>query len=138
MEPIFMIHVVTDEPVVLNNWHGFGSRRRTNTDIIPVVTGHEEIELCYTIVDPDAITVAVDGFICDSQNRPIGVYLQACYEDQKKDYGRYELLLNHTLTIRLPRIEQTIFGEDEETSVYNLTLCDWQPEKIQPGCADMD
>ena len=122
MDPVFTIEVEIDAPDELNMWQGWSTHRYHETDVVPVVTGREEIEICSTKEVWDWINFAVDGFIRDSQSRPVGVFIQSYYEKERKEYGRYELLLGLPLTITLPTLTPSIVGDDEDTCIYKLTL----------------
>ena len=122
MEPVFMLDIFSDGPVKRSLYCGFSQDRQIETDTVPIVTGHEELEICYSLDLKDAIVIETDGFIRDSQGQPIGVYLRAYYENQKTDYGRYELLLDQTLTVTLPEFIMSVIGEEEDISNYKFTL----------------
>ena len=132
MEPVFTMHVVCDSPC-MQRWSGNSRERDIDTEDIPIVTGREQI--CYEPYLWDETVIKADGVIYDAQGQAVGIFLQSYYieakgegyklfyREEKKE--RYELLLDHTLTIRIPTAYTTIEILDEyetDTCIYDLTL----------------
>ena len=118
METVFLLRVTADEPEEAGGYNGFTSNRTKESFTIHVVNGQEEIRWIQDVWE--SIEFRVNGFVCDSDGEPIGIYLQTFIKEEEDE--RYELLLNHTIKVDIPTALPSYGGEDYDVAYYTMTL----------------
>ena len=118
METVFLLRVTADEPEEAGGYNGFTSNRTKESFTIHVVNGQEEIRWIQDVWE--SIEFRVNGFVCDSDGEPTGVYLQVFLKEEEDEC--YELLLNQTIKVDIPTALPSYGGEDYDVAYYTLTL----------------
>lgn len=112
--------VVSDEPEWLGGYSGFGNKREIFTETIPIMTGEEMVGSVMN--EPESTSVFSDGFIYDEQCQIAGVYIQAFRGSEYIENERYELYLDHTISIELGTAVRDYCGGSDDIALLTMTL----------------